>query len=146
MSLLLFPTSWRVGWERSDTVRRFPSRLMLALLLSAAPGCVQPGIHINGGLIHNDTGRELQHIRVVHHETHRMIMSNSLLPGADFTLVFSEGEFKARTATVSWDDPALGVRQAHLDLPRRGSGDGPQWLVYRISSAGQVSAVLMPRP
>jgi hypothetical protein len=117
---------------------------MRALLLGAMTGCVQPVIRINGGLIHNDTGRELRNIRVVHHETHRTVMSNVLLPDADFALMFSEGDFKARTATVSWDDPDLGTMQSQVLLPRTASGLGPQRLVYRISAAGQATAVLIP--
>lgn len=117
---------------------------MLALVATVMTGCVQPGVRISGGLIHNDSGRELRNVRVLHHETSRAVSSNLLLPEADFILRFSEGELRARKASVSWDDPALGPQAVAVDLPREGGGDQSKWLVYRIGEDGQVTVFLAP--
>jgi hypothetical protein len=101
-------------------------------------------VSINGGAIHNGSGRELRNIRVVHHETRKVITSNSLLPGCDFLLEFDAGEMKAKTATFVWEDPLFGTREVFLELPHGESTSGPQWLVYTISTSGQVTAKLVP--
>lgn len=108
---------------------------MVSLADGGMSGCFQPDLRINGGLIHNDSGRELRNIRVVHNLTHREVASNLLLPGAEFVLMFSEGEMKARTATVSWGDPVLGAVQSRLDLPRQGGSLAAASIKNRSASA-----------
>ena len=104
-----------------------------SLVLVLLAGCVQPTVMINGGAIHNGSGRELRNIRVVHNETRKVVIGNSLLPDRDFVLEFNASELKARTATLSWDDPLLGSRKVVVELPHGENTNGPQRLIYYIS-------------
>lgn len=97
------------------------------------------------GMILNESGRDLDDIRVEHLPTRRVIQTRQILAGTSFRLGFDERSMEAERAQLRWTDPALGQRSVEVILPREGTGGtGPQTLVYRIDAAGRVEVLLTP--
>ena len=127
------------------TLLRIICTLAAALVFLQA-GCASQRVLLCGGRIHNDSGRELRDIKIVHQPTGQMVMNNLLPAGGDVDLAFTDLEMKATSATLEWYDTQRGARQVTLALPRQGENGGPQRLIYDINGAGQVQARLIPCP
>ncbi len=118
-----------------------PAFVIFVLLAS---GCAHPPTVLCSAMIHNDTSRELRNFRIVHHPSQRILAGNRLLPGSDFSLGLDHYTLKATSATLSWEDPVLGMRETTLSIPACADATGPQRLVYDLQSSGQASIRFSP--
>ncbi len=122
------------------------SRWLILILVVFASGCASTSHQLTlcGGMIQNRSGRELRDVRVVHYPTQKVVMTNVLLAGRSFRLGFEERALMATMATITWEDPDLGLQQSTLSLPVTDHQDDPRWLIYQITADGKVSVSLNP--
>jgi len=127
------------AWQRSV------AWLVVCVSMAFMHGCRTLPVRLCAGMIQNESGRDLNDVRVEHLPTRRVIQTRQILAGTSFRLGFDERAMEAEQAQLRWNDPKLGARSAEVILPRDGTGGtGPQTLVYRIDGAGRVEVLLTP--